>query len=60
NGVYFDHDGNGFAEKSGWISADDAASLTVRVLGYDRGRGRLIIRDLLIWGAKQGYYTLAA
>ena len=24
NGVYFDHDGNGFAEKTGWISADDA------------------------------------
>lgn len=24
NGVHFDHDGNGFAEKSGWISADDA------------------------------------
>ena len=24
NGVYFDHDGNGFAEKTGWISSDDA------------------------------------
>ncbi|WP_129140046.1 calcium-binding protein [Modicisalibacter coralii] len=23
NGVYFDHDGNGFAEKSGWVGADD-------------------------------------
>ena len=24
NGVYFDHDGNGFAEKTGWIGSDDA------------------------------------
>ncbi len=24
DGVYFDHDGNGFAEKSGWVSKDDA------------------------------------
>ena len=24
DGVYFDHDGNGFAEKTGWISSDDA------------------------------------
>ena len=24
SGVYFDHDGNGFAEKSGWVSKDDA------------------------------------
>ncbi len=23
NGVYFDHDGNGFAEKTGWIGKDD-------------------------------------
>lgn len=23
DGVYFDHDGNGFAEKSGWVSPDD-------------------------------------
>lgn len=23
NGVYFDHDGNGFAEKSGWVGKDD-------------------------------------
>ena len=22
-GVYFDHDGNGFAEKSGWVGKDD-------------------------------------
>ena len=33
NGVYFDHDGNGFAEKSGWISADDA--LLVRDVNED-------------------------
>ena len=24
DGVYFEHDGNGFAEKSGWVSKDDA------------------------------------
>ena len=23
NGIYFDHDGNGFAEKSGWVGKDD-------------------------------------
>ena len=23
DGVYFDHDGNGFAEKSGWVSEND-------------------------------------
>jgi hypothetical protein len=23
NGAYFDHDGNGFAERSGWVSSDD-------------------------------------
>ncbi|MBR1778037.1 MAG: calcium-binding protein [Alphaproteobacteria bacterium] len=33
NGVHFDHDGNGFAEKSGWISADDA--LLVRDVNED-------------------------
>lgn len=34
-GVNFDHDGNGFAEKSGWVAPDDA--LLVRDLDGDGG-----------------------
>ena len=36
NGVYFDHDGNLFAEKTGWAGADDA------FLVWDRNRNGLI------------------
>ena len=32
-GVYFDHDGNGFAEKTGWVSGDDG--ILVRDLNGD-------------------------
>lgn len=36
NGVFFDHDGNGFAEKSGWVGKDDG------LLVWDRnGNGQI-------------------
>ena len=36
NGVHFDHDGNGFAEKTGWAGADDA------MLVFDRNGNGLV------------------
>ena len=36
NGVYFDHDGDGFAQKTGWVGADDA------LLVWDRNGNGLI------------------
>ncbi len=36
NGVYFDHDGNRFAQKSGWAGSDDA------LLVWDRNQNGLI------------------
>ena len=63
NGVYFDHDGNHFAERTGWVNAQDG--LLVRDLNgdglIDSGRELFGSETLLANGqkAKNGFDALA-
>lgn len=52
NGIHFDHDGNGFAEKSGWVGKDDG--LLVRDIN---GNGQI---DKLRLKQQQWNFNLAA
>ena len=64
DGVYFDHDGNGFAEKSGWVSENDG--ILVRDLNnngqIDGGNELFGDQTLLSDGTKaaNGFEALAA
>lgn len=63
NGAYFDHDGNGFAERTGWVSGDDG--LLVRDINGDGviNNGRELFGDQTILQngqtATNGFQALA-
>ncbi len=63
DGAYFDHDGNGFAERTGWVGSDDALLVWDRNLdGQIRGGSELFGNETPLVGggfAANGFEALA-